>query len=53
METATQTIPVARWRFWTAAVLKVLLVAFLLMDSLMKVFRQRWKARRSSATQRA
>lgn len=39
METATQTIPVARWRFWTAAGLKVLLVAFLLMDSLMKVFR--------------
>lgn len=39
MEAAMQTIPAVRWRTWTAAVLKVLLVAFLLMDSLMKVFR--------------
>lgn len=39
MEATMHAVPAARWRFWTAAVLKVLVVAFLLFDAVGKLLR--------------
>src|SRR5512144_2668422 len=39
MELTVQAVPVARWRTWTAAGLKVLVVAFLLFDAIGKLLR--------------
>ncbi len=39
MELTMQTVPAVRWRTWTAAGLKVLVVAFLLFDSITKLLR--------------
>ncbi len=39
MELTMQAVPAVRWRTWTAVGLKVLVVAFLLFDSITKVLR--------------